>query len=205
MREYSVTSIRPQEHLANKVNKFFSKATLRHCEQLALKNVLKSLPDCTLVKSINALDEDESLSLELCPKEAMRFGACLETSVRESITVTYEPLDGHRKSSAIHLGVISKKLEKAFQIYASGSYRREKIRKEFGKDLELLIARQEGESRDEIYSVTIDVQWHELEGLPQVLTFTTARNSDNWIAYLIEESASGLVNDLNEHIKVKGA
>jgi hypothetical protein len=205
MREYSVISIRPQEHIASKVNKFFSKSTLRHCEQLALKNVLASLPTCDLSQAIHSLNDDESLSLELCPKEAMRFGACLENSVRESITVTYEPLDGHQKSSAIPLGVMSKKLEKSFQIYASGSYRREKIRKEFGKDLELLIARQESESRDEIYSVTIDVQWHELEGLPQVLTFTTARNSDNWIAYLIEESASGLVNDLNEHIKVKGA
>ncbi len=204
MREYSVTSIKPQEHLASRVNRFLSKTTLRHCEQLALKHVLKPLPDCTLVKSIKALDEGESLALELCPEEAARFGACLEQSMRESATVSFEPLDGHQKSQAIHLGISSKKLEKAFQIYASGSYRREKIRKAYGKDLELLIARTEGEAREEAYSVTVDVQWHEVDGLPQILTFTTARNSNNWITNLIEESAGDLVNDLNEHIKLKG-
>ena len=32
MREYSVTAIKPQENLANKANKVFSKSTLRHCE-----------------------------------------------------------------------------------------------------------------------------------------------------------------------------
>lgn len=204
MREQSVTSIKPQEHLASKVNKFFSKSTLRHFEQLGLKNVVKAVVQCPLSKRISSLDEEKSLALELCPQDAYRFGEALDKSVRESTTISFDPLDGFQKTSAIYLGVKSKKLESAFQIHASGSYRRDKIRKAYGKDLELLLSRSHDEKRDESYSVKVDVQWHEIDGLPQILTFTTARNSNNWIAKLIEDCAGDLVNDLNEHIKFKG-
>ena len=97
MREHSVTAIKPQDHLANNVNRVLSKATLRHCEQIALRYIVDSVRDCSLIKKIHSLDREESLALELCPDEAHRFGEALEKSVREASKIKFDHLNDCQK------------------------------------------------------------------------------------------------------------
>ena len=201
MREHSVTAIKPQDNLANNVNRVLSKATLRHCEQIALRYIVGSIRDCSLSKKIHSLDREESLALELCPDEAHRFGEALEKSVREASKIKFDLLNGLSKTSAIHFDIDSKKLEQSFQIYASGSFRREKIRKKYGNDLEILLARTNGEERETSYGITLDCQWHEGDGIPQILTYSTDRNSNNFIIKIMEKSSGELVNAINSYIK----
>ena len=66
------------------------------------------------IKKIHSLDSEESLALELCPDEALRFGEALEVSPRAS-KVKFDHLNGLSKTSAIHFDIDSKSWNSRFR------------------------------------------------------------------------------------------
>ena len=150
-----VTTIKPKQNIHNKRNKVFRGASLRRLEQNILSTSLSVLYNADFVKSVVSLSEEECETLNLAPCEARRFADDICMVLRSGFTVVFEPLDGKGDSANIILSFDSQKLERAFGIYASGSFRRDDVLAKFGEDLKILIAANTM-MRHAKYQVTIE-------------------------------------------------
>lgn len=192
-----VSHIKPKNHLASRVNEKLQKSSLRAFEQAAIGYVVGVVSEAKFLGSVASLTDQQCESLELAPIERGRFTDAVTMAVKEAGRITFSKVDGHTATSQIYIDIDTKKLERAFSLYASGSFRRNELRNKYGNDLELLLTRNSDEVRKELYNVTIDAQFGELEGVPQIITYSTHRNSDNWITRAISSNIKHLVNKLN--------
>lgn len=100
---------------------------------------LSVLYNADFVKSVVALSEKECETLNLAPVESRRFADDICMVLRSGFACHFEPLDGNGDTANIILSFNSQKLERAFSIYASGSFRRDDVSTKFGEDLKILI------------------------------------------------------------------
>ena len=193
-------SIKPKQNIFFKLNKLFQKSNLTKLEQTVSSNVAGSAAISPIVKKVEAFTDEDCEHYELAPVEVKCFTSAVVMAIRESLKVTFNDTDGHTENASISLDFSSQKLEKAFGLYASGSFRRSTVRHHLGNDLETLIP-DNNVSRPDNYNITIDCQYHEIDGCIQIKTYHVHRNVDNWITRLFTKSAKSLVNDINRQLE----
>ena len=196
-----VTYCRPQQNLANNINKLYTKTSLRQFEQLALNQVAKLIQDSSFVKSVSSLTDDECETFELAPVERDRFSSGVHMAFKEAATVIFEHLNGIQNTGSIVLTTNAHKLEKAFGLYCSGSFRRDSLIMKFGDELAILSTKKDGEERKAEYSVVIECQYDLKDDIPQIKTYHAHRNSDNWITRAIFKDVKNLVDEVNKKME----
>ncbi len=197
----NVSHIKPQNNLANTVNRLLDKTPLRNLEQATLGYVVDVISEAKILGSVASLSDKDCERMQLAPVERGRFGDAVKMATKEAGSITFAKLNGHDANGTISIDVDSNKLERAFNLYASGSFRRKELRHKYGHDLEVLLTRNADEQRNDSYNVTIDAQYGEIDGVPQITTYSVHRNADNWITRAISSDIKILVDELNGRLK----
>lgn len=193
-----VTSIKPKQNIHNKINNAFQGASLRRLEQSILKEVLLAVCNSEFVAGVATLTEEECEVLGIAPVEARRFGADISMAIRTAFSVKFAHLDGRSEAANIILSIDSAALEKAFSIYASGSYRRRDLREKFGSDLEILIP-DNTVMRHAKYQVTIEPTYTETN-LIKIKNYNVYRNENNWLTLSITASIKHFIDIINNRL-----
>ena len=193
-----VTSIKPKQNIHNKINKIFVGASLRRLEQAVLNEALLAVSTSDFVAHVISLSENECDVLGLAPIEARRFAADISMSVRTAFSVSFAHLDGKSEAANVILSIDSQKLEKAFSIYASGSFRRADIRERFGKDLEILIP-DNTVMRHAKYQVTIEPTYT-YDNVIKIKNYNVYRNENNWLTLSITNSIKAFIDVINNRL-----
>ena len=201
MSTTKVTYCKPKKNLANCINKLYIKTSLRKFEQLANNYIANLVHDTDFVKAASSLTDNECENFELAPVERDRFRSGVHMAVKEAMTVYFEHLNGLTNTASVIITINAKKLEKAFSLYCSGSFRRRGLLQKFGDKLTLLLAPEEGEQRKGDYNVVIECQYDQVKETPQVITYHTHRNCDNWITRTIYKNTKKLVDLINEKLE----
>ena len=118
--------------------------------------------------------------------------------LRSGFAVVFEPLDGKGASANIILSFDSQKLERAFGIYASGSFRRDDVLAKFGEDLKILIP-DNTMMRHAKYQVTIEPTYT-TDNLIKIVNQNVYRNENNWITLSITNSIKQIINVINKRL-----
>lgn len=201
MSTTKVTYCKPQKNLANLINKFYIKTSLRKFEQLANNYIANLVQESDFVKEVLSLTDADCERLEIAPVERDHFRSGVHMAIKESTTVFFEHLNGITNTASVILTVNAKKLEKAFAMYCSGSFRRRGLVQKFGDKLTILLAKEKGEQRKGDYNVVIECQYDLVKETPQVITYHTHRNCDNWITRTIYKNTKKLVDLINEKLE----
>ena len=192
MATTNVFEIKPQHHMRNRVNKVLTKNSLRCLENNAKTYVSVSLCDSPWVQEIARATEEEAERLAVAPVECSRFPSAIGMSCVESLKTTFWPLNGYNTRSKLFLSLDTEKLRKSFSIYASGSFRRDEVRKTYPQ-LETLI---HGSYVPDQAGIECELEWYEVDEVPQMkLLLCTAFAGDKtkWIS-------SGLSKNINKLI-----
>lgn len=196
-----VVPVKPHYNTFKHLAKLFNSTKSSIIKRNIMSEILDNVESLGIARTVAALSDEDCERLEVAPIEASRFSSALLMSIQESFTVDLPLTDGKTNEANLVISINRTKLEKAFAIYASGSFRRLSMKKYLGSDIELLIP-SPTEERKDYYSTTFE------------LTFTTTDsgivaninqvhcNTDNFLTRFIQQQQQQVLAVINQSISM---
>ena len=194
-----VIPVKPHYDTYKFLAKLFKSSKANLIKRNIISLVVCGLEDLALAKNVISLTDEKCEYLELAPIEASRFASALVMAIQESLTIDLPLTDGTSTDANLKISVDRKKLEKAFSIYASGSFRRKALKKHLGEDLLLLLPDNE-QDRPDNYSTTFEFSFTLDDSTLTSYLNQTHSNTDNFITRHIRKLGREVLQAVNQSI-----
>lgn len=195
----NVSEIKPQQSLRNHVNRYLTKNSLTRLENAVKGFVCDVVSQMDWVNEIANATEQEAEAMSVAPVECSRFPSSVVMSCRESLKISFWPLNGYDSRSKIFVTLKTAQIRKSFAVYGSGAMRRDEPRKKYPQ-LETLIS---GSYVPDEAGIECEIEWREVDEVPQMkllLCTAFAGDSTKWISSPLCRSCKQLIDKLNKTI-----
>ncbi len=199
MATTSVSAIKPQNSIKNRVSKVLTKSNLIRLENIVKGYVCDVVSHLDWVEEIQRSTDEEAEAMSVAPVECTRFPSSVVMSCRESLRINFWPLNGFNTRSKIFIALKTEQIRKSFSIYGSGAMRREEPRKKYPQ-LETLI---HGSYVPDEAGIECEVEWYEVDNVPQIkllLCTAFAGDATKWISSALSKDIKKLIDRLNKQI-----
>ena len=196
----NVSEIKPQNTIKNHVNRYLSKTNLSRLENIIKAHVCEVVSKMSWVNEIADTTVEQAEAMTVAPVECSRFPSSVVMSCRESLKISFWPLNGYNTRSKLFVTLKTAQIRKSFSVYGSGAMRREEPRKKYPQ-LETLIV---GSYVPDEAGVECEIEWSEVDEVPQMkllLCTAFAGDSTKWLSSPLVKSAKQLIDKLNEQIR----
>ena len=199
MATTSVSAIKPQNSIKNRVSRVVTKSNLTRLENIIKGYVCDAINNLDWIEQIQRSTDEEAEAMSVAPVECTRFPSSVVMSCRESLQINFWPLNGFNTRSKLFIAMKTEQIRKSFSIYGSGAMRREEPRKKYPQ-LETLI---HGSYVPDQAGIECELEWYEVNEVPQMkllLCTAFAGDSTKWISSALSKDIKKLIERLNKQI-----